>query len=137
MLSDMGRQLPKLNVEGSKPFGRSNDAKKAHARRGYRPDDPLRDANNPDVIIEGNPHIGHKPQYQFSVWEEKAREAGMTQKQFNELMNDSKKYHLEDPMENRSHRWESPDRARKQWDEEWPEIKKRFSLPDPPPSRNQ
>ena len=32
--------------------------------------------------------------------------AGMTQKEFNDLMNDPNRYHIEDPVENQSHRHE-------------------------------
>jgi len=56
--------------------------------------------------FDGKPDMGHKPGYEF--WREKARakDEGLTQKQFNDRMNDPNKYHLEDPVSNRSHKYE-------------------------------
>jgi RHS repeat-associated protein len=58
--------------------------------------------------IDGTPDLGHKPGNEF--WREKAQaEAeGLTQKQFNDRMNDPSKYQLEDPSSNRSHKYEQP-----------------------------
>src|ERR1035438_3425500 len=58
--------------------------------------------------IEGTPDLGHKPGNEF--WREKpqAEAEGLTQKQFNDRMNDPSKYQLEDPSSNRSHKYEQP-----------------------------
>jgi len=63
-----------------------------------RPIDP-----NTKQPIQGKPDLGHKTGNEF--WREKARaEAeGLTQKQFNDRMNNPDLYQLEDPASNQSH----------------------------------
>ncbi len=58
--------------------------------------------------ISGRPDLGHKRGREF--WREKAKaEAeGLTQAEFNERMNNPDLYQLEDPISNRSHRYERP-----------------------------
>jgi len=57
-------------------------------------------------LAEGEYDLGHKPGHEF--WREKAKaEAeGLTQKEFNERMNDSSLYQIEHPSENQSHEHE-------------------------------
>ncbi|WP_352464774.1 MULTISPECIES: GH-E family nuclease [unclassified Mesorhizobium] len=59
-------------------------------------------------MLDGTPDFGHKPGNEF--WREKqaAESEGLTQEQFNDLMNDPDKYELEDPSANRSHMYERP-----------------------------
>jgi hypothetical protein len=66
-----------------------------------RPIDP-----NTGRPIDGTPDLGHKTGQEF--WREKAKaEAeGLSQKQFNDRMNNPDKYQLEDPASNRSHEFE-------------------------------
>ena len=66
-----------------------------------RPIDP-----NTRQPIDGTPDFGHKPGNEF--WREKAQaeREGLTQKEFNDRMNDPSKYQLEDPSSNRSHQYE-------------------------------
>jgi len=61
---------------------------------------------NTRAPIDGKPDLGHK--YGNEFWRERAQaEAeGLTQKEFNDRMNDPNKYQLEDPSSNRSHRYE-------------------------------
>ena len=61
---------------------------------------------NTGQTIEGKPDIGHKAGNEF--WREKAaaEAEGLTQKEFNDRMNDPSKYQLEDPSSNRSHKFE-------------------------------
>jgi len=61
---------------------------------------------NTGKVIDGKYDLGHKPGNEH--WREKAKaEAeGLTQKQFNDRMNDPSKYQIEDPSSNRSHRYE-------------------------------
>lgn len=58
--------------------------------------------------IEGKPDLGHKTGNEH--WREAAQgqQEGLTQKQFNDRMNDPNKYQLEDPSSNRSHQFEQP-----------------------------
>lgn len=63
---------------------------------------------NTGLPIEGTPDIGHK--YGREFWRERvgAEGEGLTQKEFNDRMNDPSIYQLEDPSSNRSHRFEKP-----------------------------
>jgi RHS repeat-associated protein len=56
--------------------------------------------------IDGKPDLGHKPGNEFWREKEKAEGEGLTQKQFNDRMNKSGKYQLEDAKSNRSHKYE-------------------------------
>ena len=58
--------------------------------------------------IDGTPDRGHKPGNEHWREKEAAEAKGMSQKDFNDHMNDPNKYHLEDPHENRSHKHEKP-----------------------------
>ncbi len=71
--------------------------------RDGRPIDP-----NTRRPIDVKPDIGHKPGNEF--WRERrlAEQEGLTQKEFNNRMNDPSKYQLENPADNRSHRYEMP-----------------------------
>jgi RHS repeat-associated protein len=100
---------PEVAVNAPKPLRRPyiRDAvrKEVEARAPRdllgRPLDP-----NTGLPIEGKPDLGHKPGHEF--WREKAKaEAeGLTQKQFNDRMNNPDLYQLENPKTNRSHRYE-------------------------------
>jgi hypothetical protein len=61
---------------------------------------------NTGLPIDGTPDFGHKPGHEF--WREKAKaeSEGLTQKEFNDRMNDPDLYQLEDPSSNRSHKYE-------------------------------
>ena len=56
--------------------------------------------------FDGKPDLGHKPGHEF--WREKAKaeNEGLTQKQFNDRMNDPNLYQWENPHLNRSHKYE-------------------------------
>lgn len=58
--------------------------------------------------IDGKPHLGHKPGHEYWREAEKASAQGLTQKEFNDRMNNPDLYQLEDPRSNRSHRFEMP-----------------------------
>ncbi|UTC66586.1 MULTISPECIES: RHS repeat-associated core domain-containing protein [unclassified Treponema] len=75
------------------------------------------DANNPNKLIkggkrrsysiaEGKYHLGHKKGNEFWREKEKAEVEGLTQKQFNDRMNNPALYQIEDPYENMSHKHE-------------------------------
>lgn len=58
--------------------------------------------------IEGKYDLGHKAGHE--LWREikKAEAEGMSQREFNDKMNDAKYYQIEDMHENRSHSHEQP-----------------------------
>jgi RHS repeat-associated protein len=66
-----------------------------------RPLDP-----NTGVPIEGKPDLGHKPGHEFRREKAKAQAEGLTQKEFNDRMNDPDLYQIENPSSNRSRRYE-------------------------------
>lgn len=59
--------------------------------------------------IEGKYDLGHKAGNEFRREEARARADGLTQKEFNERMNDPRHYQIEDPSSNRSRRYEQKD----------------------------
>ena len=62
-------------------------------------------------IAEGQYHLGHKNDHEFWREKTKAEAEGLTQKQFNDRMNDPNLYQIEDPHENMSHKHENPKRT--------------------------
>jgi len=66
-----------------------------------RPIDP-----NTNKPIDGKPDLGHKTGNEHRTEAASAKAEGLTQKQFNDRMNNPDKYQLEDPSSNRSHRFE-------------------------------
>ena len=56
--------------------------------------------------IEGKYDLGHKAGFEHWRVAERAERDGLTQKDFNERMNDPDYYQVEDPSENRSHKHE-------------------------------
>lgn len=55
---------------------------------------------------DGTPDIGHKPGHEHWRERKKAFEEGISQEKFNDRMNNSDYYQLEDPSNNRSHEYE-------------------------------
>jgi RHS repeat-associated protein len=58
--------------------------------------------------IEGKPDLGHRYGHEHRRERAKAEAEGLSQGEFNERMNDPSFYQLEDPVSNRSHRYEKP-----------------------------
>ena len=56
--------------------------------------------------INGKYDLGHKYGHEFWREKEKAEKAGMTQREFNDYMNNPDFYQIEDHSSNRSHRYE-------------------------------
>lgn len=54
-----------------------------------------------------DPAARPSPGNEFRTEKADAEQAGLTQKQFNDKMNDPAKYQLEDPSSNRSHKFEA------------------------------
>lgn len=61
---------------------------------------------NTGLPIEGTPDIGHKPGHEYRREAKKAYDEKLTQEEFNDKMNDASLYQLEDPHNNRSHKYE-------------------------------
>ena len=53
--------------------------------------------------------MGHKPGFEFRTEREKAMREGLTQKEFNDRMNNPDIYQIEDPSSNRSRKYEKKD----------------------------
>lgn len=64
---------------------------------------------NTGKAIDGPYDLGHKPGHEFRTEKAKAEQEGITQKQFNDRMNDPSLYQIEDPSSNRSHQFEMKD----------------------------
>ena len=63
---------------------------------------------NTGKAIESNYHIGHKYGHEFRYEKAEAEKQGLTQKEFNDRMNNPDLYQIEDPKSNMSHKFESP-----------------------------
>ena len=61
---------------------------------------------NIDAQINGKYDVGHVTGHEFWYERDLAMAKGMTQKQFNDYMNDPFFYRIEDPISNRSHKFE-------------------------------
>lgn len=56
--------------------------------------------------ISGKPDVGHKPGHEFHREKAATERQGLTQREFNDRMNDPNKYQLEDLSSNRSRKYE-------------------------------
>ena len=59
--------------------------------------------------IEGKYDLGHKYGKEYRSMKKDAQQKGLSQKQFNDMMNDPALYQIEDPHINRSHKYEKRD----------------------------
>ena len=64
---------------------------------------------NTGKAIEGKYDLGHKAGHEFRSEKAKAEAEGLTQKEFNDRMNNPDLYQIEDPSTNRSHQFEAKD----------------------------
>jgi RHS repeat-associated protein len=62
----------------------------------------------PDSVAQGEYHLGHKPGHENWRLLEEAEAKGMTQKEFNNYVNNPDFFQIEDPIENMSHQHEKP-----------------------------
>ena len=69
------------------------------------PDGRFLDANT-GLVINGKYDLGHVYGHEFWRERDRAEALGWTQKQFNDYMNNPKFYQIEDPLSNRSHKYE-------------------------------
>lgn len=58
--------------------------------------------------IEGKYDLGHKPGHEFRKEKARAQREGLSQKDFNDRMNNPDLYQIESPSSNRSHKFEEP-----------------------------
>ena len=58
-------------------------------------------------LAEGEYHLGHKEGHEYRYYKEYAEKKGMSQKDFNDLMNNPNIYQIEDPHTNMSHTTEA------------------------------
>ena len=71
------------------------------------PNGEWQDANTLEWFPE-KPHLGHKYGNEFWRMRDQAMQDGLSQKQFNDLMNDPNLYQIERPINNWSHQFEMP-----------------------------
>ena len=90
-----------------RPYIRKDVRTEVEARAPRTPDGKPIDPNT-GKPIEGKPDLGHKPGHEYWREKEKAKAEGLSQKEFNDRMNNPDKYQLEDPSSNRSHQYEQP-----------------------------
>lgn len=61
---------------------------------------------NLNKSIDGKYDMGHVPGHEFWRERDRAMQLGLSQKQFNDYMNNPAFYRIEDPISNRSHKFE-------------------------------
>ncbi|ULO10611.1 HNH/ENDO VII family nuclease [Paenibacillus sp. 19GGS1-52] len=97
--------------------GGTGDLRRPYIRKGVRQEVENRAPKTEDgkfidpntgKPIEGKYDLGYKPGNEHWREVEKAKKQGLTQKEFNDRMNNSDKYQIEDPISNRSHKHEMP-----------------------------
>jgi hypothetical protein len=90
-----------------RPYIRVDVRAEVEARAPLAPDGRPIDPNTFQPI-DGTPDLGHKSGSEFWRLKAKAEAEGLSQKQFNDRMNNPDLYQLEEPSANRSHRFEKP-----------------------------
>jgi len=88
-----------------RPYIRKNVRQQVEANAPKTVDGKFIDPNT-GMVIEGKYDLGHKPGNEFWREKAKAQSEGLTQKQFNDRMNNSDYYQIESPSSNRSHKYE-------------------------------
>ena len=112
-LLDLARTLKnpaRLGIKSAKkglhrPYVRKDVRREVERRAPKTPDGRYIDPNT-GKPIDGKYDLGHKPDSKFSREKAKAEAEGLSQKEFNDRMNNPDKYQIEDPSSNRSHRYE-------------------------------
>jgi hypothetical protein len=100
--------VPRSGLELHRPYIRKPVREEVEARALRTPDGRPIDPNTGE-IIDGKPDLGHTHGNEFWRAKRDAESEGLTQKEFNERMNNPDFYQLEDPRSNRSHRYEKRD----------------------------
>lgn len=73
----------------------------------FTEDDLMIDPNS-RIPFAGTPDLGHAPGFEFWKMAELAKQNGLTQQEFNEMMQDPEFYQYESPSSNRSRCYEAP-----------------------------
>ena len=73
----------------------------------YNEKGQLLDANTKEVLVQGQIDRGHKHGYEERVMRECAERCHMTQKEYSQMMQNSKLYQFESSHNNRTHKFES------------------------------
>jgi hypothetical protein len=102
-----GKKAIADEVKLRRPYVR-NEVRKEVERSAPKTSDGKFIDPNTGKSIEGKYDLGHKPGNEYWREVEKAKKQGLTQKQFNDRMNNPDKYQIEDPKSNRSHFYEQP-----------------------------
>jgi RHS repeat-associated protein len=97
----------KPRVELRRPYIRKGVREEVERRAMRAPDGRPIDPNTLRPV-DGKPDLGHKPGHEFWREKQRAEQQGLTQKEFNDRMNNPDYYQLEDPSSNRSHKYEKP-----------------------------
>ncbi|QHI74021.1 HNH/endo VII family nuclease [Aminipila terrae] len=97
----------KTGTELSRPYIRKRVIQEVEANAPKTADGRFIDPNT-GMPIEGKYDLGHKPGNEFWREKAKAQSEGLTQKEFNDRMNNPDYYQIEDPISNRSHKYEMP-----------------------------
>ena len=88
-----------------RPYIRNGTREVVEKRASRTADGRFRDANTGEAI-DGKYGLGHKRGHEFRREKARAEAEGLTQKEFNDRMNDPDKYQIEHPRNNRGHRYE-------------------------------
>lgn len=90
-----------------RPYIRNSTRQEVENRAEKNEKGQFLDANT-GKAIENNYHLGHKYGHEFRYEKAQAEKEGLTQKEFNDRMNNPDLYQIEDPKSNMSHKYESP-----------------------------
>ena len=99
-----------------RPYIRSEVRLEVELRAAKNEEGQFLDANT-GMAIQGRYDLGHVPGHEHRREVQKAEEEGLTQKEFNERMNNPDLYQIEDPGKNRSHTYEMPDEEQSETEE--------------------
>ena len=88
-----------------RPYIRKSTREAVEARTPKTSDGRFIDPNTRKPIDEKY-DLGHKPGHEFRREKANAKSEGLTQKEFNDRMNNPDLYQIEDPHSNRSHKYE-------------------------------
>lgn len=88
-----------------RPYIRSSTRAEVENRAEKNENGQFLDANT-GKPIEKSYDLGHKPGHEFRYEKAQAEREGLTQKEFNDRMNNPDYYQIEDPASNRSHKFE-------------------------------
>jgi hypothetical protein len=99
---------PAPTVDLHRPYIRKSVRDEVEARAPKDEHGNFVDPNTGESII-GKYDLGHVKDHEFRTEKANAEKEGLTQKQFNDRMNNPDLYQIEDPASNRSHKYEAKD----------------------------